>query len=227
MHIPADLRVDYREKEAVMDQNDRKEMGERYATEKVEAYAKGDRWAAEDLLPLVYKNLRALSAKYMRRYPKSTMQPTAVVHEAYLRLVDASRISWQGKTHFFAIAANEMRRILVENARKRMSRKRPPASLRITLSDAHALVREPDIELLALDEALTKLSRLHSRQHHVVEYRFFAGLKVKEIAEILKVSERTVKGDWAVAKAWLRRELNRGRPLHPDDERSADYGSGR
>jgi RNA polymerase sigma-70 factor (ECF subfamily) len=170
----------------------------------------GDPAAAQKLMPLVYDELRALAAKHLRgERPNHTLQPTALVHEAYLRLIDQTRVHWQGRTHFFAIGAQIIRRILVDHARQRKRRKRGGGAARVTLDDAVALAPQRDEEILALDEALEKLAKLDPRQAQVVEMRFFGGLSVKEVAEQLKVSTRTVEGDWTMARAWLLRELSR------------------
>jgi RNA polymerase sigma factor (TIGR02999 family) len=178
------------------------------ATQLLAAHAGGTERAADELLPLVYDKLRALAAKYLRgERPGSTLQPTALVHEAYLRLIDHDRIDWQGKTHFMAIAAVQMRRILIDHARANAARKRGGTAHRVTLSDSLVQTSDPSIELLVLDEVLVRLSARHQRQGRVAELKIFAGLLSREIALCLKVSERTVKDDWRVARAWLMKEL--------------------
>lgn len=163
---------------------------------------------AARLLPLVYDELRALAASYLRgERPGATLQPTAIVHEAYLRLVDPERVDWKGKTHFFAVAALQMRRILVEHARAAAAEKRGGGLRRVTFSSDMAVAPDRMIELLALDEALAALGRRNERRARVAELRLFAGLLVKETAEHLGVSERTVKDDWRFARAWLMKEL--------------------
>ncbi len=170
----------------------------------------GDPAAAQKLMPLVYDELRALAAQHLRsERPNHTLQPTALVHEAYLKLIDQTRVQWQGRTHFFAIGAQIIRRILVDHARQHKRRKRGGGAARVTLDDAVALAPQRDEEILALDEALERLAKLDPRQAQVVEMRFFGGLSVKEVAEQLKVSTRTVEGDWTMARAWLLRELSR------------------
>lgn len=170
----------------------------------------GDEAAASKLMPLVYDELRALAARHLRsERVNHTLQPTALVHEAYLKLIDQTRVNWQGRTHFFAVGAQIIRRILVDHARQRKRRKRGGGAARVTLDDAVALAPQRDEEILALDEALEKLAKLDARQAQVVELRFFGGLSVKEVAEQLKVSTRTVEGDWTMARAWLLRELTR------------------
>jgi RNA polymerase sigma factor (TIGR02999 family) len=183
--------------------------GERVrATEALVAHSNGDAKAAEDLLPLVYDRLRALAARYMRGERRDhTLQPTALVHEAYVRLVDRTRVDWQGKTHFFAVAATQMRRVLAEHARSKRADKRGGGARKVTLDDPHAATTGGFVDVLALDEALGKLSRISPRQSRVVELRFLAGLSIEETAHVLDVSIGTVKGDWRVARAWLAREL--------------------
>lgn len=169
----------------------------------------GDRDALEPLLPLVYEELRRLAAGYLRHErPDHTLQPTALVHEAYLRLVGQDQVVWQNRSHFFGIAAQMMRRVLVDHARRRHAAKRGAAAIRVELSaeDLEAgLDRDP--EILALDAALDELAALDARQARVVELRFFGGLTVEETAEVVGISTATVKREWRTARAWLRREL--------------------
>jgi len=165
----------------------------------------------EELLPLVYDHLRQLAGAYMSREAAAhTLQPTAVVHEAYMRLVDQSRVSWKGKTHFFAVGAQVMRRVLVDHARRRGAVKRGGELRRVTLAAAEEPFSDglaPE-ELLALDEALDRLAELDPRASRAVTLRFFGGLTVEQVAEALGVSKRTAEGDWRHARAWLRRELS-------------------
>lgn len=175
------------------------------------------RATAEQLMPLVYDELRRLARGYMARENRDhTLQPTALVHEAYLRLVDQSRVTWQGRTHFRAVGARLMRRILIDHARRRDGLKRGGDLQRVTLGDSVLRPPDPDVglpELLALNDALDKLARLDERQAQVVELRFFGGLTTEEIAEALGVSVRTVGSDWKHGQAWLKRELShRDRP---------------
>ncbi len=164
--------------------------------------------SADDLLPLVYDELRRLAEGYLRRErPGHTLQPTALVHEAYLRLVDQDRVDWQGRTHFLAVGAHMMRRLLIDHARGRGRVRRGGDRQRLTLDDEMAAVAGQDVDLLALHEALETLAELDERQARIVELRFFAGLRVDEVAQVLGVSRRTVEGDWTHARAWLRREL--------------------
>ena len=181
------------------------------STSALEAHVAGDAQAAEQLLPKVYDKLRSLAAKYMRQErPGHTLQATALVHEAYIRLIDIDRMDWQGKTHFYAMAARQMRRLLVEHARTASARKRGSRGQKVTLDEGHAIDSGEPLETLALDEALTGLAKRHPRQADVAELRLFAGLEVKEVAFVLGVSERTVKGDWRLARAWLMRQLRPG-----------------
>lgn len=166
---------------------------------------------AAGLLPLVYEELRALAASYLRRERHGgTLQPTALVHEAYLRLAGSDRVALQGKTHFFALAAIQMRRILVERARAAASVKRGGGLRRVTLTEEMTLSTDGSIELLALDEALTRLARRNERQGRISEMRLFAGMPAGEIAFHLGISERTAREDWRVARAWLLKELAPG-----------------
>ena len=161
------------------------------------------------LMPLVYDELRRLARAYLRRErPDHTLQPTALVHEAYLRLVDQSRIKWQNRAQFFGIAAQMMRRILINHAEGRHAEKRGGHAPRVSLDEAVSFFEERDINLVALDEALNALAALDSQQSQIVELRFFGGLTVEEVAEVLGLSPATVKREWGSAKLWLRRQLN-------------------
>jgi RNA polymerase sigma factor (TIGR02999 family) len=181
------------------------------ATRALVAHSAGEPRAAAELAPLIYDDLRALARRYMQLERGSTLQPTALVHEAYMRLIDIDRIDWSGKTHFFAMAAIQMRRILVERARAASAHKRGGRPERVTLRDGLASPAEIPLDLLALDQALDVLARCSPRQCRVTELRLFGGLTVSETAHVLGVSERTVKQDWRVARAWLSTELSRGR----------------
>ena len=175
----------------------------------LQAVARGERQASSDLLPLVYEELRQLAgARMAREASGQTLQPTALVHEAYIRLVGEAEVKWDGRAHFFAAAAEAMRRILIENARRRQSLKHGGAVEQRILADEDAIVDLEDVdELLDLDVALTKLALDEPESARLVELRFFAGLSVEETAEALGVSARTVKRNWAYARAWLGREL--------------------
>lgn len=169
----------------------------------------GDEGARDALIPVVYEELRTLASSYMRRESDGhTLQPTALVHEAYLRLVDQDRVQWSGRSHFMAIAAQAMRRILVDHARRRNAGRRGKGR-QDTLLDHHAIVSDDPVDLIALDNALERMRDFDERQVRTVELRFFAGLGVRETAEVLGVSEITVKRDWRAARAWLFREMSR------------------
>lgn len=171
----------------------------------------GDRSAVESLLPLVYDDLRALAASSLRQERANhTLQPTALAHEVYLRMVDQTRTTWRDRNHFFAIAAQAMRRVLVDHARGKGRAKRGGDRVRVELSEAVAVTPERDVDVLALNEAMERLQALDERQSRVVELRFFAGLTMDEVADALGVSKRTAEGDWTMARAWLKRELQRG-----------------
>jgi len=166
--------------------------------------------AAEQVLPLVYDELRRLAAFYLRKERiDHTLQPTALVHEAYLKLADQPGIQWQDQTHFRALAANAMRQILVDHARSRATDKRGGDWLRVTLDEAVVGHNDREIDLLALDEALAALSMLDQRKGRVVELRFFGGLTCAEAAHTLSISPKTAEADWYMARAWLRQRLHR------------------
>lgn len=178
------------------------------ATSALTAHLDGDPSAINRLLPLVYGELRNLAAALMRRErPGHTLTPTSLVHEAYVRLIDRSRIDWKGKAHFLAIAAKEMRQVLVRHALTRKAQKRGGGATRVTLDDRAAMTPDRTVEIVALSEAMDRLAQLSPRQSRVVELRAFAGLGVTETAFVLGVSERTIKTDWRTARAWLTREL--------------------
>ena len=167
-------------------------------------WSRGDPEAREALMPLVYKELRRLAASYLRRERSDhTLQPTALVHEAYLRLVEQKNIHWQDKSHFFAITAQLMRRILVDHARGHLAEKRGSGSAKIPITEAIVMSQEEPAELLALNENLTRLAAFDPQQGRVVELRVFAGLTVAETADMLGISLATVKREWSMAKAWL------------------------
>ena len=169
---------------------------------------KGDRKAESLLIPLVYDELRRLASAYMRRErPNHTLQSTALVHEAYIRLSDKRNVSWQNRAHFFGVAAQLMRRILVDHARAKLAQKRGCRPHLIPLDRAFALTPERSSDLLALDEVLTRLGERDPRALQVIELRFFGGLTVDEAAEAIGISPRTVKREWNFGRAWLRTEL--------------------
>jgi RNA polymerase sigma-70 factor, ECF subfamily len=174
------------------------------------AWSGGDQSALEELAPIVYDELRRLARRYMRRErPGHSLQTTALVNEAYLRLVDYERMKWQDRAHFFAVSAQVMRRILVEHAR-RQNLKRGGGVVHIPLEEAAIVGGAQAADLVALDDAMNSLARLDARKAQVVEMRFFGGLSVEETAEVLKVSSVTVKRDWSTAKLWLYREIAGG-----------------
>jgi RNA polymerase sigma factor (TIGR02999 family) len=168
----------------------------------------GDRAAAERLLPLVYDELRALASEYMRRErPGHTLDPTALVHEAYLRMIDQRRATWNDRAHFIAVASEVIRRVLVDHARKHKALKRGGGRERDDLGEVATEPALDGVDLLALDEALNDLGELNERQRRVVELRYFGGLTVEDAARVLAVSPATVKADWHMARIWLRQLL--------------------
>jgi len=170
-------------------------------TQLLQAWRNGDQRALDRLIPLVYEELSQLAKRYMaRQAPGHTLQTTALMNEAYIRLIGQSHIDWQGRAHFFAVCATIMRNILVDHFR----RQRP----KVTLSEGTLVSPEPDVDVMALDETLGRLAALDKRQSQVVELRFFGGLAEEEVAEVLNVSPITVKRDWKKARAWLYRELS-------------------
>jgi len=171
-------------------------------------WAAGDRAALERLMPLVYEELRRLAASQLRAERRNhTLQPTALVHEAYMRLIGQRSVSWANRAHFFGIASRMMRRILVDHARRRGRNKRSPGTVYLDLGNSETVVADRTPELLALDDALTQLEKLDPQQARVVELRFFAGLSVEETAEVAGISTATVKREWATARAFLRHEI--------------------
>jgi RNA polymerase sigma factor (TIGR02999 family) len=175
------------------------------------AWSGGEESALEKLVPLVYGELHRLAQRYMaKEQPGQTLQTTALVNEAYLRLVDSRQANWQNRAHFFAVSAQMMRRILVDRARSRRSLKRGTGATPLELDEALLVTDGRSAGLVALDDALKNLTALDPRKGHVVELRFFGGLSVQETAEVLKVSKDTVMRDWKLAKSWLRRELTQG-----------------
>jgi RNA polymerase sigma-70 factor (ECF subfamily) len=179
-------------------------------TQMLVAWSQGNAAAFEKLAPLVSDELHRLARRYMARERLGhTLQTTALVNEAYVRLIDGTRVDWQNRTHFFAVSAQVMRRILVDFARSHQNLKHGGNARQITFDEAAVISAEPDANLIALDQALNALSALDPRQSEVVELRFFGGLTLEEIAETLKISVATVRRDWTMARAWLRRELSR------------------
>jgi len=177
------------------------------------AWNKGDETAFERIVPLVHAELRRLATNYMRRErPGHTLQTTALINEAYLRLVDAQQVPWKNRSHFFGIAAGVMRRILVDFARSRNFQKRGGGAAHLQIEGDVGITTAPNEDLVALDEALSALAHVNARMARVVELRFFGGLQESEIATALEVSPRTVREDWRLAKAWLLRRLTEGVP---------------
>jgi RNA polymerase sigma factor (TIGR02999 family) len=177
-------------------------------TELLVGYGQGDKEALDQLMPIVYEELRRQAARYLRKErPGHTLETTALIHEAYVRLVDQRHVQWQNRAHFFGIAAQLMRRILVDHARTKKRVKRGGSDIKVSLADANIAVKGQDLDVVALDEALERLARIDEQQSRVVELRFFSGLSVEETAEVLGISKATVKRDWSMAKAWLHREL--------------------
>ena len=170
----------------------------------------GDQSALDRLAPLVYEELRRMAAQRLRRERADhTLQPTALVHEAWLRLVQTKRMSWQNRAHFLGVAAELMRRVLVDHARRRRAGLRGGGETRLALDEALGVSNQKEINLLALDDALTSLATLDPRQSRIVELKYFGGLEIEEIAEVVGISPATVKRDWQWARAWLQREISR------------------
>jgi RNA polymerase sigma factor (TIGR02999 family) len=179
-------------------------------TELLIAWSDGRREALDDLMPMIYEDLRRLAAAYMRREPVGhALQPTALVNEAYLRLVDQRRVKWRNRAHFFGVAAGMMRRILVDQARRRRAERRGRDWERVTLTGVDLAAHEPNqIDVLSLHESLEKLTGFDPQQARIVELRYFAGLTIDEAAEVVGVSAATVEREWTIAKAWLRANLS-------------------
>ena len=184
-------------------------------TQVLVAWDRGDEKAAERLMPLVYDELRRLARQYLARERSDhTLQATGLVHEAYLRLVDQNSMSWQNRAHFFSVAAKVMRRILVDHARSHCAEKRGGMREKLEFHEAFAPAGERAVDLIALDEALRTLATFDARQSQIVELRFFGGLTNEEIGEVLEISPRTIRREWRLAKAWLRREISAGEAPH-------------
>jgi RNA polymerase sigma factor (TIGR02999 family) len=173
-------------------------------------WGKGDQAALEKLMPLVYNELRRLASNYLRRERgEHTLQPTALVNEAYLKLVNQRNAKWQNRAHFFGISAQLMRRILVDHARQHRAVKRGGSEQqRISITSAEKIVEQPEVDILALHEALEELARMDEQQSRIVELKFFGGLSIEEIAEVFGIGHATVERDWKLARAWLRRQLS-------------------
>ena len=178
-------------------------------TKMLRDWRNGDQEALEQLIPVVYDELHRQAARYLRReHPGHTLQTTALIHEAYLRLIKQQNIEWQNRAHFYAIAARLMRQILVDHARRRQATKRGGSDIKVPLEEAMVISPGENVDLVALDEALTRLAAIDPQQSRIVELRYFSGLSVEETAEVLGVSSRTVNRDWNVAKAWLRQQIS-------------------
>jgi RNA polymerase sigma-70 factor (ECF subfamily) len=175
------------------------------------AWGKGEKEALDRLIPLVQQELRQIARKHMAGERAShSLQPTALVNEAYLRLIDLQRVEWQNRAHFFAMASRLMRRVLVDAARSKQYQKRGGGLRRVTFIESQAVARQPEFDLVALDDALAALEAVDARKCQVVEMRYFGGLTVEETAEALGVSRDTVMRDWQFSRVWLRREIRRG-----------------
>jgi RNA polymerase sigma factor (TIGR02999 family) len=179
-------------------------------TERLIAWGAGDKAALDQLLPIVYQELRRMAGNYLRQEnPGHTLQPTALVHEAWLRLIDQTRVTWQNRAQFFGVAAQLMRRILVDHAKTKLREKRGGDAVKLSLDVVINLSRERGADLIALDDALGELGRIDGRKSRVVELRYFGGFSVEETAQILEVSPETVMRDWKLAKAWLYQQIKR------------------
>ncbi len=185
-------------------------MSSQGVTQLLVDWGNGDQAALDALMPVVYDELRRIAESYLRHERANhTLQPTALVHEAYLRLIAQQSVNWQNRAQFFGLAAQMMRRILVNYAHTRHAAKRGGHETRLSLDDAISFFEERDVNLIALDDALTKLATLDAQQSEIVELRFFGGLTVEETAEVLSLSPATVKREWGAAKLWLLREIGR------------------
>lgn len=179
-------------------------------------WGSGNQQALEELLPLIYNELRHLAHNFLyRERPGHTLQTTALVHEAYLKLIDQKDARWQNRSHFFAIAAQAMRRILIDSARRHAAMKRGGPQEKLSLDEAPDASLEPNTKLLALDEALKALAEIDPDQSRIVELRYFGGLTIDETAEVMSVSAATVKREWAMARAWLHQALTNNEPSAP------------
>lgn len=178
-------------------------------TQILHEWSGGDRNAPERLMPLVYDEMRRLARSFLARERGAhTFQPTALVNEAYLRLVDQTRVNWQNRAHFYGIASSMMRRVLIDHARAHATEKRGGAAIHLSIDDVQVPIEERAASFIAMDEALSRLAEMDQRKSRIVEMRFFGGLSDEEIAEVLGVSSRTVLRDWKTARLWLYRELS-------------------
>jgi RNA polymerase sigma-70 factor (ECF subfamily) len=186
------------------------DRGSAEVTKLLQEWTNGEEQALDRLVPQIHRELRKLAASYLRKErPDHTLQPTALVNEAFLKLIDQRAVRWQNRAHFFGIAAQAMRRILVDHARAHGASKRGDGAKRVPLEDAEMIGGVVDIDLLALDEALTRLAAIDPQQSRVVELRFFGGLTMEETAEVMHISPATVGREWRMAKAWLFAEMGR------------------
>ena len=186
------------------------ETSQHRVTQLLQKWSGGDSRALDELTPLVYSEVRKLARSYLRRErPDHTLQATALVNEAYIRLIDQRRVQWQSRAHFFGIAAQMMRRVLVDHARMRKADKRGSGAEAVVLDEALLSIERP-VDLVRLDDALEALAALDPRQAKIVELRYFGELSIEETAEVVNLSPTTVKREWAAARTWLRRELDRG-----------------
>jgi RNA polymerase sigma factor (TIGR02999 family) len=184
-------------------------MSTQNITQLLTKWEDGNKEVLDELLPIVYDELRRQAARYLRRERVGhTLQTTALIHEAYIRLVDQRNVRWQNRAHFFGIASQLMRRILVDHARTKKRVKRGGSDVRVSLADLTLSTKAADLDVIALDEALERLETIDKQQARIVELRFFSGLTVAETAEVLSISPATVKRDWSMAKAWLHREIS-------------------
>ena len=188
------------------------QMGQTGAVSRLlQAWGRGDLQARDDLMPVVYRELRRRAGGYLRRERQDhTLQPTALVHEAYVRLVGQERVAWQNRAHFFAIASQMMRRILVDHAREHEAAKRPGAGVKVMLDDRIGAAQPRACEFIALDQALVELTRIDPRQGQIVELRYFGGLSEQDVGEVLSISRATVTREWQTARAWLYRRMTTG-----------------
>ena len=173
-------------------------------------WSNGDREALDQMMPLVYSELRRIAASHLRHERTDhTLQPTALVHEAYIRLIDQQRANWQNRAQFLGVAAQMMRRILINHANERVAAKRGGGAMRVSLSEAESQMEVTDASLLALDVSLTRLAQLDPRKSRIIELKFFGGLKIEEIADVMQLSHATIEREWTLARAWLHREMQR------------------
>ncbi len=183
---------------------------DREVTQLLIDWSRGDREALDSMMPLVYSELRRMAASYLSRERRDhTLQPTALVNEAYLRLIDQQRVNWQNRAQFFGVAAQMMRRILINHANERVAAKRGGGAMKVSLSEAENEMEITDASLLALDESLNRLSELDPRKSRIIELKFFGGLSIEEIAEVMQLSHATIEREWTLSRAWLHREMQR------------------